>query len=205
MKTELELKTFVRKKCYEFWGEIIPMDQLIVAFENFTFNSIQGCFSIRQGVPHISLRLDLEGEELKETLKHELVHFYLYSKKKDYRDTSEVFIRECLKLKVHLSEAENAQIAYRRYREKHELHFLSITDKLSVIDKVIKAGYVYSVRYMGQKEDEFHLPGNKGEHVCQIRNPKNREERYFGVGTCMENAVYFAYEIFSHKVMESVA
>lgn len=57
-------------------------------------------------------------EDILATLKHELVHWYLWIIGKPHRDDDEEFIRECLRIGASISKTKKAQDAYRKYCEK---------------------------------------------------------------------------------------
>jgi predicted SprT family Zn-dependent metalloprotease len=60
-------------------------------------------------------------EDVLATLKHELVHWYLWSIGKPYKDDDEEFIRECLRIGARISGSKKAQEAYRKYCEREEV------------------------------------------------------------------------------------
>lgn len=193
--TEQDFKGYLHKKGLEFWGEEVPLTQLRVGYGKFIDVITQGQFYIKEGIPHIDIRRALDYDTFLNTLHHEFLHYYLYIKGIEHHDTSEPFIKECLRIGIPLSGASDAQVAYRRYREKSELVNIPVEEKLAVIQEALKEGYVYNIHYL-HREDPRLIPwmGDLGEVYCQIRNPEVMEDRHYGVAQTIEDAIYLSWE-----------
>lgn len=193
--SEQEFKAYLKRKGKEFWGKEVPLKKLKVGYGRFIDAVTQGRFFIQDEIPHIEIRRALDYETFLDVLHHEFLHYYLYINGIEHSDVSEVFMKECLRLGIPLSGAFEAQVAYRRYREKEELANIPVEEKMRVIEEAVKEGYVYSIHYL-HKDDPRLIPflGDLGETYCQIRNPEVMEERYYGVASSIENAIYLSWE-----------
>jgi predicted SprT family Zn-dependent metalloprotease len=113
-------RTMAEHYAREYWGIELTCP---IEFVNRDWKSTYGYFQIKKKTGECKIVMSHKVnakrsvEDVLATLKHELVHWYLWSIGKPYNDDDEEFIRECLRIGARISGSKKAQEAYRKYCE----------------------------------------------------------------------------------------
>lgn len=121
-KVETYYRKLAEEIAYEYWGVELTCP---IIFVNRKWKRRNACFRYyidpNEGGCEIILnhqvRERLGDDKYLRILKHELVHWYLWSTKQPHDDGDEVFVRECLRLGASISETKKAKKAYDEVRK----------------------------------------------------------------------------------------
>lgn len=114
-------RQYAREFALEYWGVELTCPIVFVSRE---WKRMNACFRIWHETKECEIRLNHRlHEELGfggylPILKHELVHWYLWSVGKPFYDDDEEFVRECLRIGADTSGTKKAQKALKAYESK---------------------------------------------------------------------------------------
>lgn len=108
----------------EYWGVELTCP---IEFVNRDWRSMRGCFRVYHETGDHKIVMSHKVNQRRgtgptlETLKHELVHWYLWSIGEPFDDDDPGFVRECIRIGASISGTKKAQAALERYCAEMEV------------------------------------------------------------------------------------
>lgn len=117
---EFMYREYAKRIASEYWGVELTCP---IVFVNRRWKRMNACFRLWHETGECEIRLnhwrheELGFDEYLPTLKHELVHWYLWSIGEPFDDDDERFVQECLRIGASISGTKKAQKAFKAYEE----------------------------------------------------------------------------------------
>ena len=119
--TKNELTEFANQYALKYWAKELDIPIELVN-RQWTRRAAVYCI-YRDGRKVIRMskqtNLLLTNEQVLGNLLHELCHHFCYIEGKEFRDDSEYFVTECIRVGAPVSKTKKAQKAFGKYAKKH--------------------------------------------------------------------------------------